>query len=95
MDEYISACDSCGKYYIDKIIVNAPDKSTGERIQDVDIYLKFVGKLDIPIPEPTPEELAEQEKVRLKRQKQREANQRFREKQKRLPPKTQEPKSKK
>ena len=76
--------------FIDKIVVHAPDKSTGERIQDVDIYLKFVGKLDIPISEPTPEELAEQEKVRLKRQKQREANQRFREKQKRLQAKTQE-----
>ena len=59
MDEYAPACDSCGEYYIDKIVVHATEKSTGERIQDVDIYLKFVGKLDIPIPESTPEELAE------------------------------------
>lgn len=70
--------------FIDKIVVHAPDRSTGERIQGVDIYLKFVGKLNIPIPEPTPEELAEQEKIRLKRAKQREANKKLREKQKRL-----------
>ena len=70
--------------FIDKIVVHAPDKSTGERIQDVDIYLKFIGKFDVPVPEPTPEELAAAEKLRLKRQKQREANKRYREKQKRL-----------
>ncbi len=31
----------------------------GERIQDVEIYLKFIGKFDVPIPEPTAEELAD------------------------------------
>lgn len=70
--------------FVDKIIVHAPDKSTGERIQDVDIYLKYIGKFDVPIPEPTAEELEQAEKLRLKRAKQREANRRYREKQKRL-----------
>lgn len=78
--------------FIDKIVVHAPDKSTGERIQDVNIYLKFIGKFDVPLPEPTPEELAAEEKLRLKRQKQREANKRYREKQKRLKLKAQEQK---
>lgn len=78
--------------FIDKIVVHAPDKSTGERIQDVDIYLKFIGKFDVPVPEPTPEELAAAEKLRLKRQKQREANKRYREKQKRLKLEAQEQK---
>ena len=76
--------------FIDKIYVHAPDKSTGERVQEIDIYLNFIGKFDVPIPEPTPEELAEAEKNRLKRQKQREANQRYREKQKRLKAEAQE-----
>ena len=58
--------------FIDKILVHAPDKSSGEREQEVDIYLKFIGKFDVPLPEPTPEELAEQEKQRKKREKQRE-----------------------
>lgn len=50
--------------FIDKIVVHAPDRSTGERIQEVDIYLNFVGNISIPAPEPTPEELEKMEKDR-------------------------------
>ena len=63
--------------FVERIEVHAPDKSSGERIQEVDIYFKFIGKFDVPIPEPTPEELEEQEKQREKRRKQREANARY------------------
>ncbi len=69
--------------FVDKIVVHAPDRSSGERVQEVDIYLKFIGKFDVPIPEPTPEELAEQEKRRRIREKQREYTKRYREKKKR------------
>ena len=69
--------------FVDKIVVHAPDRSSGERMQEVDIYLKFIGKFDVPIPEPTPEELAEQERLRKKREKQREYSRRSREKKKR------------
>ena len=69
--------------FVDKIVVHAPDRSSGERMQEVDIYLKFIGKFDVPLPEPTPEELAEQERLRKKREKQREYSQRSREKKKR------------
>ena len=69
--------------FVDKIVVHAPDRSSGERVQEVDIYLKFIGKFDVPIPEPTPEELAEQERLRKKREKQREYSRRSREKKKR------------
>ena len=55
--------------FVDKILVHAPDRSSGERTQEVDIYLKFIGKFDVPLPEPTPEELAEIEKVRQRRAK--------------------------
>ena len=70
--------------FINKILVHEADKSSGERLQDVDIYFSFIGKFDIPKvqPIPTPEELAEQEKLRRKRERQREANQRFYAKQK-------------
>lgn len=57
---------------VDKILVHAPDRSSGERTQEVEIYLKFIGKFDVPLPEPTPEELAEMEKVRQRRAKGRE-----------------------
>ena len=69
--------------FVDKIVVHAPDRSSGERTQEVDIYLKFIGKFDVPLPEPTPEELAEQEALRKKREKQREYARRHREKKKR------------
>lgn len=68
--------------FVDKIMVHAPDYSTGERTQEVDIYLKFIGKIDVPLPEPTPEELAEQEALRKKREKQREYSRKSYEKKK-------------
>ena len=58
--------------FVDKILVHAPDRSSGERTQEVEVYLKFVGKLDIPLPEPTPEELKAQEKARKRREYYRE-----------------------
>lgn len=58
--------------FVDKILVHAPDRSSGERTQEVEIYLKFIGKFDVPLPEPRPEELAEMEKVRQRRAKGRE-----------------------
>lgn len=53
--------------FVDKIIVHEADKSTGERIQQVDVYLKYIGKLDVPMPELTPEERKAQERLRKKR----------------------------
>ncbi len=68
--------------FVDKILVHVPDRSSGERTQEVDIYLKFIGKFDVPLPEPTPEELAEMEKVRQCRAKGREKWRRAQEKKK-------------
>ena len=68
--------------FVDKIVVHEADRSSGERVQEVDIYLKFIGKFDVPLPEPTPEELAEQEELRKKREKQREYSRRSYEKKK-------------
>jgi hypothetical protein len=54
--------------FVEKIVVHEADKSTGDRIQQIDIYLKYVGKLDIiPKPELTPEQLKEEERKRRKR----------------------------
>ena len=72
--------------FVDKILVHAPDRSTGDRTQEVDIYLKFIGKFDVPLPEPTVEELAEMEKQRKQRAyyRERSKRQRERDKQKKL-----------
>lgn len=68
--------------FIDKIIVYKPDKSSGEREQEIEIYLKFIGKFDVPLPELTEEELKKMEKARIERQKSRERARKSREKKK-------------
>jgi hypothetical protein len=63
--------------FIEKMVVHEADKSSGEREQAVDIYLNFIGKFDVPLPEPTAEEIAAEEKAREKREKHRENQRRF------------------
>ena len=70
--------------FVDKILVHAPEKIDGERTMEIDIYLKFIGKFDIPMPEPTPEELAELEAQRKKRAANRAKYYRKKERQKQL-----------
>lgn len=63
--------------FVEKILVHAPDRSSGERTQEVEIFLKFIGKFEAPMPEPTAEELAEQEKQRQLRAYYREKTRRY------------------
>ena len=70
--------------FVDRILVHAPEKIDGERTMEIDIYLKFIGKFDIPMPEPTPEELAELEAQRKKRAANRAKYYRKKERQKLL-----------
>ena len=70
--------------FVDKIFVHAPEKIDGERTVEIDIYLKFIGRFDIPMPEPTPEELAEMEAQRKKRAANREKYYRKKERQRLL-----------
>ncbi len=58
--------------FIEKIIVHAPEKVDGDRTQEVDIYLKFIGRFDLPAPELTPEEIRRQEQLHRHRVKSRE-----------------------
>ena len=58
--------------FIERIDVHAPDRSDGDRVQEVDIYLKFIGKFDLPAPELTEEEWKEQERLRKERIRSRE-----------------------
>lgn len=68
--------------FIEKIVVHEADKSSGERQQQVDIYLNFIGKFDVPMPEPTAEEIEAEEKAFRKREQRREAQRRYAAKQK-------------
>ena len=53
--------------FVDKIIVHAPEKLEGDRVQEIEIYLKFIGRFDLPAPELTPEELKREEFLRKER----------------------------
>ena len=70
--------------FVEKILVHEADKSSGERIQKVDVYLNFVGKIDLPEVELTPEEIREMEERRAKREKRRVYDQRWKAKKERL-----------
>ena len=55
--------------FVDRILVHAPVQTEEGRTQEVEIFLKYVGKIDLPeepVPEPTLEELKEQERLRRK-----------------------------
>jgi len=76
--------------FVEKILVHEPDRSSGRRVQRVDIYLNFIGKFDLPtsfqeaVPEPAPEDMTEEEKAALRRKRHAEAKRRWREKKNRL-----------
>ena len=63
--------------FIEKIIVHAPEKVDGDRTQEVDIYLKFIGRFDLPAPELTPEEEKRQASLHRHRVKSRERYQKI------------------
>lgn len=39
--------------FVEKILVHEADYSSGERVQEVEIYLNFIGKFELPVKEPT------------------------------------------
>ena len=63
--------------FIDKIIVHAPEKVDGDRVQEVEIYLKFIGHFELPAPELTEEEIKRQEQLKRHRIKSRERYQKM------------------
>lgn len=66
--------------FVEKILVHEADYSSGERVQEVEIYLNYIGKFELPVKEPTAEEIAEHEKLKARRAKKAEYNRRYMEK---------------
>ena len=58
--------------FVEKIIVHAPEKIDGDRVQDVEIHLRFIGQFELPAPELTAEEVKRQEQLKRHRIKSRE-----------------------
>ena len=63
--------------FIEKTIVHVPEKIDGDRTQEVEIYLKFIGRFDLPAPELTPEEEKRQASLHRHRVKSRERYQKI------------------
>ena len=63
--------------FVEKIIVLAPEKIDGDRVQEVDIHLRFIGQFELPAPELTEEEIKRQEQLKRHRIKSRERYQKI------------------
>ncbi|RKJ48195.1 DUF4368 domain-containing protein, partial [bacterium 1XD42-8] len=76
--------------FIEKVVVHEADKSTGDRVQKVDIYLNFIGAFTVPKMEAalTAEQEAREQRKLQARNREREQNrlrmQRYRARQKEL-----------
>jgi len=57
--------------FLEKILVYEADTSSGERVQEMEIYLNFIGRFEVP-----PQELTEEEEHQQMLIKRRRANQR-------------------
>lgn len=67
--------------FVDKILVHEAEKMDGERTQEVEVYLNYIGRFDLPEKELSAEELAQLEKDRKRRADSRERCKRYRERQ--------------
>ena len=65
--------------FVDKILVYAPEKVDGDRVQEVEIYLNFIGYFEAPVLELTLEEEKRQEYLRKRRIQSRERYQALKE----------------
>lgn len=55
--------------FIEKVIIHEPDKSSGQRVQQVDIHLNFIGQFELPLSEEEQEEPpARKSKKKLRRE---------------------------
>ena len=69
------------KEFVEKIVVHAPDRSTGQRTQQVDIHFKFIGQFSIPeeTEQLSPEEQIARDELEAKRAEYRRKYQRRKE----------------
>ena len=63
--------------FIEKIIVHAPEKVDGDRVQEIEIYMNFIGRFELPAPELTAEEEKRQAYLKKERTRSRERYQKL------------------
>jgi len=62
--------------FVDRVLVHSADKSSGERVQELDVYLRFIGKFGIPAPELSQKETEANERRLAKKRREQEYNRR-------------------
>ncbi|TGX96765.1 DUF4368 domain-containing protein [Hominisplanchenecus murintestinalis] len=66
--------------FVDKVMVHKIEKTDGDRMQEIEIFLNYIGKVELPAQELSEEEMAEEEKKRKRRQYRREYQKAYRKK---------------
>ena len=66
--------------FVDKVLVHKLENISGDRVQEIEIFLNYIGKVELPAQELSAEEMAEEEKKRKRRQYRREYQKAYREK---------------
>ena len=66
--------------FVDKVLVHKIEETDGDRVQEIEIFLNYIGRVELPAQELSEEETAEEEKKRKRRQYRREYQKAYREK---------------
>ena len=66
--------------FVDKVLVHKIEETDGDRMQEIEIFLNYIGKVELPAQELSEEEMAEEEKKRKRRQYSREYQKAYRRK---------------
>ena len=66
--------------FVDKVLVHKIEETDGDHVQEIEIFLNYIGKVELPAQELSEEEMAEEEKKRKSRQYRREYMKAYREK---------------
>ena len=66
--------------FVDKVLVHRIEETDGDRVQEIEIFLNYIGRVELPAQELSEEEMAEEEKKRKSRQYRREYMKAYREK---------------
>ncbi len=66
--------------FVDRVLVHKIEETDGDRVQEIEIFLNYIGRVELPAQEFSEEEMAEEEKKRKCRQYRREYMKAYREK---------------
>ena len=66
--------------FVDRVMVHKIEKTDGDRVQEIEIFLNYIGRVELPAQELSEEEMEAEEKKRKRRQYRREYQKAYREK---------------